>query len=374
MARPLEDQQLASTDFSGISRTHPISNYYEKIFSAVYGRHFDIEEDNTTITELLQECVGLIEVSEYLGCIHSVSNTINAALLGQGQVLFRSIAARPAAWVDLAVRARSATVFVEAIIHLVGKWNGLEASTKLMLDKQVRELCQKKHDELDEYKRWIECQILKFYPAHLGREIGAPPKVISRMSYSNDIMDWMALSVFRHWFASALALNRHRLAPDGGFWLYSQLASAGGAYLSKQELRSFHQKFPMSTRGENVLEEHVNGLKDEIKSIVAGLMRNESLLDTDRFPVEHLTCVKVEKAVAARIWEGRRRERLEWTEPMARPLAENFPVSKRGRTPPVTMREGPFQEDSSDYDSPAVKKLNYGYTDGSNNDGDDLGV
>jgi len=87
-----------------------------------------------------------------------------------------------------------------------------------------------------------------------------------------------------------------------------------------------------------------------------------------------LTCVKVEKAVVAQIWEGRRRERLEWTEPMARAPAENFLVSKRGRTPPVTMREGPFQEDSSDYDSPVVKKLNYGYTDGSNNDGDDFGA
>jgi hypothetical protein len=74
-----------------------------------------------TLPALLHEVVGLIEVSEYLGCVHAVSRTIDAALLVQGQILFRSIASNPAAWVDLAVRVQSANIFQEAIIHLTGQ-------------------------------------------------------------------------------------------------------------------------------------------------------------------------------------------------------------------------------------------------------------
>jgi hypothetical protein len=251
---------------------------------------------------LLSECVGLIDVSEYLGCVHSVSHTINAALLGQGQILFRSIASIPSAWVSLALRVRSVSVLIEAIVHLTGQWNKITTEMKEGLDPKVRELCQNKHDKLDEDKKKIECQVLKYYPPVLTREIGAPPNKISRMSYSNDIMQWMTLSLFRHWFASALALDRHRHAKDGGFWLYSKLAAGGLEYLAKSELKSYHEKFPMSTRGEHVLEEHVEKLKEDIKALVKPLMKNESQLDCERFPVDYTTCVKVSRDEVSGMW------------------------------------------------------------------------
>jgi hypothetical protein len=69
------------------------------------------------IAALLHEIVGLIEVFEYLECVHAVLRTIDAALLEQGQLLFRSIASNPTAWVDLAVRVQSTSIFQEAVVH-----------------------------------------------------------------------------------------------------------------------------------------------------------------------------------------------------------------------------------------------------------------
>jgi hypothetical protein len=299
-AKPLDNQRLATSDQSDFI-VHPLYTYYTKVLSACYSRPFDIDE-NKDMDRLLRECLGLVNVSEYLGCVDSVSHTINAALLGQGQILFRSVAAVPFAWVSLALRVRSVSVLIECVIHLTGQWNSFPTEMKEGLDPKVRELCQKKHEKLHEDKKKVECNVLKYYPPHLTREIGAPPSKIARMSYSNDIMHWMALSLFRHWFASALALDRHRHAKDGGYWLYSRLAAGGTAYLSKSELKSYHEKFPMSTRGENVMEENIDKLKDDIKVLAKPLMKNESQLDCDRFPVHYTTCVRISREEVFGIW------------------------------------------------------------------------
>lgn len=272
-----------------------------KVLSSFYSRPFDIEEHDD-MGRLLSECVALIDVSEYLGCVHSVSHTINAALLGQGQILFRSIASIPSAWVSLALRVRSVSVLIESIVHLTGQWNKMSEEMKDNLDPKVRELCQKKHEQLMGLKKTTECKVLKFYPPYVQRQIGAPPAKISRMSYSNDIMQWMVLSLFRHWFATCLALDRHRHAKDGGYWLYSRLAKGGPEYLAKTELKSYHEKFPMSTRGENVLENHMEDLKKLIMPLVKPLMKNESQLDCERFPVDYTTCIKVNREECMDMW------------------------------------------------------------------------
>ncbi|QDS69590.1 hypothetical protein FKW77_008416 [Venturia effusa] len=300
-AKPLDHQRLATADYSGRT-SHPLYATYMKVLSSFYSRPFDIEEHDD-MGRLLSECVALIDVSEYLGCVHSVSHTINAALLGQGQILFRSIASIPSAWVSLALRVRSVSVLIESIVHLTGQWNKMTDNMKGNLDPKVRELCQKKHEELQQFKKTIECKVLKFYPLCIQREVGAPPSQISRMSYSNDIMQWMTLCLFRHWFATCLALDRHRHSEDGGYWLYSRLAKGGPAYLGKTELKSYHEKFPMSTRGENVLEGHMEELKKLIVPLVKPLMKNESQLDCERFPVDYTTCIKVTRDDCMDMWD-----------------------------------------------------------------------
>jgi hypothetical protein len=250
--------------------------------------------------------------------------------------------------------------FIHSSILLVtGQWNRYNLTTKNALDKNVRKLCENKAEELDAHKLQVECCILKFYPQNMSRQVGGPPKSISRTSYSNDIIDWMALGVFRHWFSSALALNRNRVAADGGYWLYKKLAEGGNSYLSKQELKSFHERFPMSTRGEHVLEVHVDNLKAGIRPLVADLMRNQSQLDCERFPVDYLTCVKVDKDTAQEMWRDKKTDMLDWMTPNPTTAVTKGP--KRVRESPVTTREASTTVNEQSYSDeiPSAKKSRY---------------
>jgi hypothetical protein len=238
---------------------------------------------------------------------------------------------------------------------VIGQWNQFDGITKDSLDPCARALCEAKVVELDHLKTMVECRILKFYPARMGREVGAPPRSISRMSYSNDIMDWMALGVFRHWFSSALALRRNRFAPDGGFWLYKKLAEGGNTYLSRQELRSFHERFPMSTRGEHVLKEHVDTLKAGIRPLVTELMHNESQLDCERFPVNYLTCVKIEKDKVQKMWEDKEDDMLNWRAQNPNTSLTTEHLLKRTAESLATMQGTPSRGSSLD-EGPTVKK------------------
>jgi hypothetical protein len=217
MARPLSNSRLAYNDLTQANMGEPpLFKHYENVFDAIYGKTVDLDATNPTIEALLQDVVGIIDVSKYLGCITAIVHPINAVLLGQGQVLWRSVQANPFAWVDLALRVRSVAIFAEAIIHLVGRWNALTPDQKEGLDPVVCKLCRAKHDELQGRLVHAECRILKFYMPETTRELGAPPKHIQRMSYANDIYCWMAMTLFRHWFGSILAVGANRLAPDGG--------------------------------------------------------------------------------------------------------------------------------------------------------------
>ena len=296
MARPLPHCRLVYNDLTH-SHTGPpaLFSHYDKVFGAMYGQIFDLDSSNATIEELLQDVVGIIDVSKYLGCMHAIAHTINSALLGQGQVLWRSVQANPFAWVDLALRVRSTAIFAEAIIHLVGRWNSFDNEQIAGLDPVVRKLCLEKHGELQYRCIQTECRVTKYYPKEITRPIGAPPKHIQRMSYANDIYTWMALNIFRHWFTSVTVVGQNYRAEDGGYWFYQCLSKGGNLYLAKNEVNKFHEKFPMSTRGEHVLDQTVNRIKEMIRPLVADIVRSEANLDQDRYPVNYLTCTIIRK-------------------------------------------------------------------------------
>lgn len=88
MARPLPHCRLVYSDLTQANTGPPtLFSHYDKVFGAMYGLTFDLDTTNATLEDLLQDVVGIIDVSKYLGCMHAVAHTINAALLGQGQVL-----------------------------------------------------------------------------------------------------------------------------------------------------------------------------------------------------------------------------------------------------------------------------------------------
>lgn len=64
--------------------------------------------------------------------------------------------------------------------------------------------------------------------------------------------------------------------------------------MSRDDFQSFHQYFPMSSKACNVLEVHMDRLKETMKQFIADLMVNRSHLPEGA--VEWLTCAKIEKS------------------------------------------------------------------------------
>jgi len=227
-----------------------IYKHYDNLFRAFYNEKPDL--DDTNIATVLNDCVGLIDVAENIGSISIISESVDIALLRQGQVLFRSIAANAIAWSDLSFRVRSPSIFKEALIHLVGH-----------------------------------------YPGVVQRQALSNP---GRMSYSNDIYMWMVLSLFRHWFSQSICEQRNFLCKDGGATLYRQIGEGGYAYLDRKILEGFHTYFPMSGKGMSVLENHLSVYKQELKPFVSELLTHRSQLDIIKEPVPYLTCCVIEKS------------------------------------------------------------------------------
>lgn len=347
--------------------TPPIFRYYYLVFGAMYGTKFSLESA-TSIEELLQDVVGILDVCEYLDCIRSVSDTLNTAILGQGQILWRSVQANPFAWADLAMRLLSVSVFTEAIIHIAGRWNSLAPEEFSSLHPKIREICEDHYNKLQARLCNVEQRVLKFYPGNIQRPIGATIKQTSRMSYANDIMTWMALCIYRHWFATMLAIDAHRHSKDGGYKLYSMLAKGGDAYLTKSEINGFREKFPMSTRGEHVLDKHMERLKHMVTLLVAEVMLTELQLDTERYKVDYVTCTHIDKvAVQSLLGVGTEPEQatLEWT-------YANQPKMKGKRK--SGGANGGEQELSGDEDGqPIVKKKKKSQLVDTNGDGGAMG-
>lgn len=268
-----------------------IYKHYDNLFRAFYNEKPDL--DDTNIATVLNDCVGLIDVAENIGSISIISESVDIALLRQGQVLFRSIAANAIAWSDLSFRVRSPSIFKEALIHLVGQWNRLSQTDRDTINPEVFKICQRKHDELNIMKQAIEIRILGHYPGVVQRQALSNP---GRMSYSNDIYMWMVLSLFRHWFSQSICEQRNFLCKDGGATLYRQIGEGGYAYLDRKILEGFHTYFPMSGKGMSVLENHLSVYKQELKPFVSELLTHRSQLDIIKEPVPYLTCCVIEKS------------------------------------------------------------------------------
>lgn len=273
--------------------SNPIYRNYNRIFGSFYGVPFEIDDDN--ITAVLRDILGLIEVAEYLGCVRNIARTVETAILSQGITLHRSISGNPSAWSALACRIRSELVFKESVVHLVGRWNELDHDARQDVVPDVRAVCERKHAELSAKKAQVEHQLLKHYPADLQKDAKEHPNTYNRQAYSNDIMGWVAISLFKHWLASAIVQDKHRHGADGGFWLYSVIGEGGHAYLAEGEIAAFHKRFPMSVKGSAVFLDRLMAIKESVKKIVDPLLLNYSQLEPKEFGLKYLTCVDVRK-------------------------------------------------------------------------------
>jgi len=274
-----------------------IFDYYEAILYAFYNR--EIKICDTDMSSALSDCVGMLEVATYLGCINVISKPVEVALSKHGQPLFRAIQAQPAVWATTSLMLQSETIFRESLVHLAGNWKKLrtDAATMERLREKpiVRQLAENYHRKLMARGKALELSVMSIYPGDMCTPSQDLP--IKREDYSRDILVWMALTFFRHWLGQRIVSQKGYHSDDSGCELYRQLGTAGEAYMDKSVMNQFHAKFPMTKKAMNVLENHLLEIKECIKGMVDkhGILASTCQLDVHRFPVAYLTCVEVER-------------------------------------------------------------------------------
>jgi hypothetical protein len=265
--------------------------YWDWLFGVFYSKAPAFDDEN--LATVLSGCMGLVDVAETVQAVDSVRQYVDLALLRQAPVLWNSVASNPTAWAELGRRVHSPTIFKEGIVHIVGKWNDMDESTKRDLHPDLRAVCDRKYRELEIAKEAIELRILGHYPSFLCRDAAAKP---GRATYSNDIYMWMAICFYRQWFAQAISDGRNRVARDGGYEFYHQIGQAGQAYLNHETFLNFHKYFPMSSKACNVLEANMGILKEEVKHFVHDILQSSVNVESIGYPpLRWLTCVKVTK-------------------------------------------------------------------------------
>lgn len=151
------------------------------------------------------------------------------------------------------------------------------------LREPIRDVVELKARQLQLMCQEAEQKIMTFYPPQLQRQSvtgRADRDDIGRQSYSTDIFHWMALSLYRHWFSQAIinvcyrhskqALKRictnqdqgeTHLRRAGSRTIYERIHEGGMAYLDRDSVASFHELFPMSLKGRNVVFGYLEAIK-----------------------------------------------------------------------------------------------------------------
>jgi hypothetical protein len=276
-----------------IPQAQKVFGHYEALFYAFYNKEITI--DDSDMSAALSDCHQLLQISDYLGCTRLISKPIEVAILKHGQDLFRSIQGSPHLWVGMAYRIRSEMIFKECMIHLVGNWKVVK--TRPRITEHLREipglrgLIEKYHRALIAQCKNLELGVISLYPGEMKTPAEDLP--IKREAYAKDILVWMALTFFRHWFGQRLILEKGRHALDCGYELYKTIGTAGESYMDKSVINQFHTKFPMTKKAMNVLENHLLEIKECMKGVVDQhkILKSNTQLDVNRFPVNYLTCI-----------------------------------------------------------------------------------
>ncbi|KAK5110596.1 hypothetical protein LTR85_000973 [Meristemomyces frigidus] len=274
----------------------PIVLAYHSVLGAFYNIPIELGDfEADPMAHILLTASYIIDVAEYLQCVHIVTKSIEATLLAMGQLFQQAMANNPIAWLNFAYRIRSRIIFREALIHAAGKYKEPAIVEQLdTLNEAVAEVLSQKAKTLQAAMQQAEMKILSFYPTHLQREktVGRADKdSIGRASYANDVMSWIALVVLRHFFSQNLCGDNTHNAEDMGYEMVQTIMAGGDTYLNKPMLDQFHNLFPMSRKGASVVEAKLDDMKEFIKTF--DLAKNESQLDTRLYPVKHFTWTTV---------------------------------------------------------------------------------
>ncbi|KAL3468601.1 hypothetical protein BJX64DRAFT_9088 [Aspergillus heterothallicus] len=276
-----------------VPRTFPVwpdrvRHVWVNMFRIIHGAPPILDEDGYDL--ILENCQALIELGDDIQASDIVSRALNTALHNLDQHIYRSIAQDPVSWVELAVYIQSAPVFQESMIHLVGKWGLVKGQERDSLTINIRNICERKVEHLNEIKKAAKLQIVNYGP---GTLLSA-----SRCKEASNVYVWMASTYHQQWLCQSLAEGRNYRASDGGASFYRAIASAGDAYLNRLGKNTFHfitnEIDNGDTKGLEVFEMTLHELKEGIRNLVSDLLIDHAKYDPGIFgELPYLTCCQV---------------------------------------------------------------------------------
>jgi hypothetical protein len=264
----------------------------KNLFRTFYNLEPDISGPSLQI--VLEKAMHLMDAADSVGAAAAVRARIDNSLMRHGQLLYRAILALPILWGNLAIRVESPSIFKDAVIHIVGKWNSLSNAEKRNMNPHFRAICQQKVAELYKVKGAVEMRIAGHFPRVIWRKAGSTTTT-SRANYANDIYMWVAVNIHRHWFFQVTGIERRgRDGLDGGTELYHAIQEGGATYLVAQDYVNFHNICPMSKKARTIVYDKVRQMKFEVRKYVKCLTVNRSQLDLKNdLRVGHLLCTEV---------------------------------------------------------------------------------
>ncbi|KAF4548295.1 Hypothetical protein D9617_29g006710 [Elsinoe fawcettii] len=280
------------------------------VLRAIYNMSLDF--DFTNVQVLTEDVMGVLNTAENIGAVASVSKPLESALLTQEQKLFAAISQHPTEWIKLATRLSSRIIFKEALVHIVGRYQELAAKpyidkdtprskglTKITsLPPDILEMVKQHHQQLVERIETVHKELATFYPDTLiGEHTSDSTREDEKnlRQYEKDIKEWMALAMFRQYYALQLPVKAAMTAPDMGFQLIAKFAKGGIHYLTHTQCAQWHQRFPMSKRAQGLIQNSLDEIKKEISRLVAPLITvNCQLIPTKDHPIRWFTCTNID--------------------------------------------------------------------------------
>lgn len=292
-----------------IDQDNDVIRDYDNLFRIFY--NFPPALDAVNIAESYIQCKTLLGLADMYDALEVVGPRIDHHLLQFQSRLWKQIAKYPPSYLKLGYMARSKVIFAEALVHVVGQWPSGANQLRHNLPETVLEVIEDKVDQLKELKVKTE--------GRLFRLTLMTPKG-ERVTPMNSYLDWLALSLFRHWLAEnttpppppipktppsadsrrSAPLSHSQPPPLNPGTLYRLLGTGGSSYLGHDELKRFIRLRPDEYSRDSLkkFEKRMDELKDMARETVKPLMRNYLELDMGRDGggLGYLTCTKVEEA------------------------------------------------------------------------------
>ncbi|KAK5175790.1 uncharacterized protein LTR77_000930 [Saxophila tyrrhenica] len=304
---------------------------YDNLFRTMYQRRPIL--DGVNIATAYTECKALLHLADMYDALDVVGDRVDHHLLCFGAKLFKQIARYPPSYLKLGYLARSQKIFSEALIHVVGQWPAAAPQLRNQVEAAVMDLIEDKAEELADLQARVESKLWRLTLTTSRGE---------RVTPSNDFLSWLAMSLFRQWFAenttpgisgilkpssrpssnstqqptrqasrSSNHIASQRLpapaptpaspaAPFSVGRVFLLLGSASpSTYLGHDETKRFLKLNPDLYTRDNLrrFERRVDELKHLARDAVKPLMRNFLELDLSSFGpggLGYLTCTRVE--------------------------------------------------------------------------------